>query len=57
MWIDDAGRPHGAARVTPPGERQALDLRGELAGAGSAAVWTTQLSRSQSSYRIRIATP
>jgi hypothetical protein len=50
VWFDAQGRAHGAARVTPPGERDALDLTGELAGSGSVAVWTSQ-------DRIRIATP
>jgi hypothetical protein len=57
VWFDAAGRAHGAARVTPPGERQALDLTGQPAGSGSVAVWTTQVNRSSSGDRIRIATP
>jgi hypothetical protein len=57
VWFDAAGRAHGAARVTPPGERQALDLTGQPAGSGSVAIWTTQVNRSSSGDRIRIATP
>jgi hypothetical protein len=57
VWFDEQGRAHGAARVTPPGEREALDLEGELVGARSVAVWTTRFSRSNKDWRIRIATP
>jgi hypothetical protein len=56
-WFDDAGRAHDAARVTPPGEREALDLEGELAGQSSVAIWTTRFGSSNKDWRMRIATP
>jgi hypothetical protein len=57
VWFDDAGHAHGAARVTPPGEREALDLEGQLAGKSSAAIWTTRFGPSNKDWRMRIATP
>jgi hypothetical protein len=43
--------------VTPPGEREALDLEGRPAGQSSVAIWTTRFGSPDRDWRMRIGSP
>ena len=57
VTFDENGAPSGASSVSPAGEHAGFDLHAALTRDGSMAAWTSRLGSTNSSYRVRLATP